>query len=678
MKVKNKKATIVRSLCFAAAVVLIIYFLPRTNEHRYIYEVNRPWTYQLLTAPFDIPVYLDSISAKAVTDSLDADFVPVFRRNSELESTTIQQFAQNLNGASHLDITSAERNKVIDLVRKVYDDGIVDQQTYSAIASGKLPTVKFVHDNVAVSAPTTGYRSDRAAYAYIDSVFSGERFHEALSQVKLQEALVPTIGVDSVETERMHTELLRKAMAPRGVIQQGERIIDEGDVVTLQLYTVLQTYEELLREKNAGAESERYYPIAGQALFLIIMFGLLYVYLALFRPDYYRNTRKLTFIMLVITVMTLFAFALNATFDSGLYVYPATMVPIMILIFMDSRTALFCHLVTVLIVALVCLGPFEFIFLQVVAGTVAIESIKELTRRSQLIRAAFFIFLAYCLAYVAMRLVQLGSLSKIQVDVFGYFAMNAIIISFAYVLVFMLEKAFGFTSKVTLVELSDINNPLLRKLSEECPGTFQHSMAVSNLASSAASRIGANVQLVRTGALYHDIGKTANPAFFTENQHGVNPHDALDPRQSARIIIGHITEGMKMADKAKLPDVIKKFITEHHGRGTARYFYTSYCNAHPDEEVDVAAFQYPGPNPTSRETSLLMMADAVEASSRSLKDHTPEAITALVNRIIDTQIAEGLHQDSPLSFRDVKIIKESFINRLRTMYHSRIQYPDKK
>ncbi len=231
---------------------------------------------------------------------------------------------------------------------------------------------------------------------------------------------------------------------------------------------------------------------------------------------------------------------------------------------------------------------------------------------------------------------------------------------------------------MTLVALSHNNNKLPRARSEECPGTFQHSMAVSNLASAAASRIGANVQLVRTGALYHDIGKIDNPAFFTENQHGVNPHDALDPIQSARIVTNHVTDGLRRADKAKLPQVIRDFITEHHGRGTARYFYTTYCNQHPDEEVDIRQFQYPGPNPRSRETSILMMADAIEASSRSLKDHTPEAISALVNRIIDTQIAEGLHNDSPLSFRDIRDIKDVFISRLRTMYHSRISYPDAK
>ena len=273
---------------------------------------------------------------------------------------------------------------------------------------------------------------------------------------------------------------------------------------------------------------------------------------------------------------------------------------------------------------------------------------------------------------------QTGTLNKMEGRTFGCFGINAILISFSYVLMFLVERVFGYTSRVTLVELSDTNSPLLRELSEECPGTFNHSMAVSNLASAAAQAIGANVQMVRTGALYHDIGKIKNPAFFTENQHGINPHDSLDPIQSSRVVTGHVRDGLAMAEKAKLPEKIREFITEHHGAGKARYFYNTYCNLHPGEEVDPAPFTYPGPNPQSKETSLLMMADAVEAASRSLKEHTPEAISGLVNKIIDGQIAEGLHNESPISFRDVQAVKESFIQRLRTMYHSRISYPELK
>ncbi|MDE6116700.1 MAG: HDIG domain-containing protein [Duncaniella sp.] len=667
-----------RVLLFIGVVAAIVYFLPRSGENHYTYEENRPWSYALLTAPFDIPIHLDSLSAMRVKDSIDANFEPVFTRDLTLEKTIISDYTTRLNSARDLNITPAQRNLIINQIRQIYDNGIVDRDTYAKIASGHLPAVRFIHDNVAISMPTANFRSAFRAYEHLDSMLHDQNVHEALSKTRLSEMLQPNILIDSVTTQRVLDEAYQKAMAPVGVIQQGERIIDKGDIVTTRLATVLKTYEELADERGNGTLSKHYYPIAGQTLYMVILFGALYGYLFIFRRDYFDDNRTVLFLMTLIGVFTMFAFTMDATFRSGLFIVPFTMIPILVLIFLDSRTAYFCHLVEVLICAILASFSLEFIFLQFIAGVVAIDSLKDLTRRSQLIRTAALIFVAYSLCYVAMEVMQSGSLGRTEGRVFGCFAVNAILISFSYVLMFMVERIFGFTSRVTLVELSDINNPLLRELSEECPGTFNHSMAVSNLSSAAANRIGANVQLVRTGALYHDIGKIKNPAFYTENQHGVNPHDALDPIQSARIVTGHVREGIALAEKAKLPEVIRKFIREHHGAGKARYFYTTYCNAHPDEPVDESVFSYPGPNPQSKETSIIMMADAVEAASRSMTDHSPEAISALVNKIIDGQIAEGLHNDSPISFRDVQAIKEVFAQRLRTMYHSRISYPELK
>ena len=385
---------------------------------------------------------------------------------------------------------------------------------------------------------------------------------------------------------------------------------------------------------------------------------------------------NLLFILLMIGLFAVGAVFATTLFGNGNYLVPFVIIPIVILVFFDARTALFCHLVEILICASFAPYPLEFVVVEFCAGAVAIYSLKELSRRSQLLRTAFFVFLAYALSYTAVEILINGTMTMNAVRVLGYFAINAVLTSFAYILIFVVEKMFGFVSVVTLVELSDINNPLLRELSEQCPGTFQHSMAVSNLAADAVGRIGGNVQLVRTGALYHDIGKLDNPAFFTENQRGVNPHDALNPIQSAEIVINHVHDGLKRASKAKLPSVINDFITQHHGCGKAKYFYITYCQNHPNEVVDEAQFAYPGPNPTSKETSVLMMADAVEAASRSLTDHSVQSITSLVNRIINSQIEDGLHNDSPISFHDIKVIKEAFVNRVSTIYHSRVVYPD--
>lgn len=667
-----------RILLFIAVVSVTVYFLPRSAENHYTFEEGRPWSYALLTAPFDIPIHLDSLSAAKVKDSIDTHFEPVFTRDLTAEKTIISDYTTRLNATKDLDITPAQRNQIIKEIRKVYENGIVDRDTYAKISSGKLPTVRFIHDNVAISIPTANYLSAFRAYEHLDSVLKDPNVRQAISATKLSQVLHPNILVDTVTSRRLLNESYQKAMAPVGVIQQGERIIDKGDIVTSRLATVLHTYEKIANERGNSAISQHYYPIAGQTLYMLILYGMLFAYLYIFRRDYFEDDRTVVFIITLIGLFTFFAFAMQAGFSTGFYITPFTIVPILVLIFLDSRTAYFCHVILVLICSIVASFALEFIFMQFIAGVVAIDSLKDLSRRSQLIRTAALIFLAYTLSYVAIEVMQAGSLARTEGRIFGCFAINAILISFSYVLMFLLERVYGFTSRVTLVELSDINNPLLRELSEECPGTFNHSMAVSNLASAAASRIGANVQLVRTGALYHDIGKIKNPAFYTENQHGVNPHDALDPIQSARIVTGHVNEGLALAEKAKLPKVIRNFISEHHGAGKARYFYTTYCNAHPDEEVDPANFTYPGPNPQSKETSLLMMADSVEAASRSMTDHSPEAISALINKIIDSQIAEGLHNESPISFRDVSTIKEVFAQRLRTMYHSRISYPELK
>ena len=671
MKFPSKK-TIIRSLMFIISVGIILYFLPRKNERQYLYEVNRPWSYSLLTAPFDIPIQLDSIRVQEVKDSINNVFIPVYKRNNDDSKAAIDAYSLALNANQSVSIY--EKAKLINALKEIYNNGIVDLNTYNAITSGKLSRMRFIDGNRIINKSTNNLLSARKAYTTIDSLLKSESLNTSIAATELSKFLAPNISYDSIESNRLYQDICQKAMAPIGIIQNGERIIDRGEKVTPQLYTILQTYEQMLQERKAN-KHQQIYPVLGQLLFVIILLSALFYYLYFMRNELFANTRAMLFIMLMVVGFVVFSVAMKNTFANGLYLVPFTIIAIMMVVFFDSRTALFCLIIETMLCSSIANVAFEFIFVQFIAGVTAIYSLKELTRRSQLIQTAFLVFTAYSLSYIAVEVISSGTISGIDLRIFGIFAINSVLISFAYILIFVFEKLFGFTSIVTLVELSDINNPLLRELSEECPGTFQHSLSVSNLAYEAAHRIGANAQLVRAGALYHDIGKITNPAFFTENQHGVNPHDALNPLQSARIVIAHVTDGLKRAEKAKLPSVIKDFISEHHGCGKAKYFYNTYCNQHPDEEVDTASFIYPGPNPKSKETSILMMADTVEAASRSLPDHTPEAIENLVNRLIDSQIADGLHNDSLLSFKDVREIKESFISRLRTMYHARISYP---
>lgn len=669
--------TALRLTIFAIGTLLIVYFLPRSSENTYVYEQDRPWNYSLLTAPFDIPVYKDSLSIRAARDSVNRSFVPVYSRKPDVTERVTSDLTRALGPVTG--ISESQKRRLVSKVRDVFASGVVDETTYNNIVTGRLPQIRSAHgDNLSAPKSAADLRSPMRAYEWLKEQLPDQEYHHAIEESKLAQMLEPNVVYDDKTSERILQQEYQKVSVPVGVLQQGERIIDRGDIVSPRLFTVLRTFEQMQAERGAGGMGSRTWAWGAKFLYVVLLFGCLGGFLYFFRRRIWRDIKAVCFLVSIITLFCLLAFALGGAFTSGLYIVPLTMIPIMVLVFFDGRTALFTLLVTTLICAVTASYPLEFIFMQFVAGVVAINSLKELVRRSQLLRTAVFVFLAYSLAYLAVNVMFAGSFSAITGRIFGFCAINAVFVSFAYVLIFVVERLFGFTSLVALVELSDINHPVLRELSKECPGTFQHAMAVSNLASEAAVKLGANVQLVRAGALYHDIGKISNPAFFTENQHGVNPHDALEPEQSARIIVGHVTEGLKRAEKANLPQVIKNFISEHHGRGTARYFYITACKQHPDETVDPAPYTYPGPNPRSLETSILMMADAVEAASRSLHDYSPEAIEALVNKIIDTQIAEGLHNDSPLAFRDVQTIKDSFAQRLRTLYHSRISYPDMK
>ena len=650
-------------LVLIAAVAVCTYFMPRTARQRYAYEENRPWAYSLLTAPFDITVYRDSATVAHITDSIDASLVPIYRRDDAQPKRLVAEIEASDS------LATGVKRRLAAAVARVYAVGVVDQTTSSRIARGELPEVKYSENNVNVSRHTAQYLSQRDAYAYIDSLFArSPDEHRAFQSVRLSERLLPNIVEDREATRLYRESLIQPVVAGIGLIQKGEKIIGPAEIVTPQLYQVLKTYESMLDRRSSVDRTQRINAFAGKAVYAVLIFAMVFAFCLLYYPDSLRRVKLVLIPVLLMVVFFIFTALVARLLRNGIYCVPLAILPVIITVFFDSRTAFFVFVAEVLLCAVEATFPLEFIFVETMAGTAVIFSLKDLSRRSELLRSAIVAFLAYVVSYVGFELMMSGTLSALSWRLIGYFGINAVLISFAYILVFIVEKTFGLVSVMTLVELSDINN-------RECPGTFQHSMAVSNLATEAAHRIGANVQLVRAGALYHDIGKIDNPAFFTENQYGVNPHDTLTPAQSARIITRHVSDGLRRAERIKLPKAVRDFIAQHHGRGKAKYFYTMECRQHPDSEVDPEPFTYPGPNPQTREASILMMADAVEAASRSLTDHSPEAIRSLVDRLIDGQVADGLHSDSPLSFRDIKEVKEVFTSRLRSMYHARVQYP---
>ena len=650
------------------AAVLIVYFYPHPESTHYNYEEGRPWNYAKLIAPFDIPIHPDSNTIRAARDSLTARFVPVYQLNQLLGDTVVRDLPKS-PGNNY-------RDRVARQLRNIYATGVVDAATREQIEKGELPKVRILDKNVLSEMSTSGFISPRDIYARLDSTVTDPGLRQYISAARLAEILRPNIVYDEAESRRHFDYDYLTLTADRGVIQQGQTIIDKGAIVSPQDFTNLMTYEAMLKDSVTKDSKSDWLMLLGQFVYVVMLLVILCVYVYIYCRAIYTNLKAFLFIISVVTFFFLMAVALNTFIPSGIYIVPMTIVPILVLVFFDGRTALFVSTVTTMICAGITSFPLEFIFLQISAAAAAVYSLKQLRQRSELLRTACFVAAAYLLSYVALELLMNGTFEGFSIRMVIYLGVNSLLTSMAYVLMFVVERLFGFVSVVTLVELADVNTPLLRRLSDECPGTFQHSMAVSNLASEAAKRIGANEQLVRAGALYHDVGKLVNPAFFTENQHGVNPHDALTPVQSARIVINHVNDGLRLADKAGLPSVIKNFITEHHGKGMAKYFYITECKAHPDEAVDPAPFTYPGPMPQSRETTVLMMADAVEAASRSLKEHTPEAIRALVNKIIDGQIADGLYNESAIEFKDVPVIKDVFVKRLMTIYHSRVTYPD--
>lgn len=656
-------------LIAVVAAIVIVWFYPHPETSRYNYEEGRPWNYAQLIAPFDIPVHPDSMTLQRARDTLDAHFIPIYELN-QLKADSIVRALPASPGNNYA-------SRVGSAIRRLYADGVVDADTREEIKSGKLKKVRILEKNVLSEMSATDFLSPREVYTELDSQFrKDEELHHYFTAINLPELLEPNFTLDETESKRHYEYDYLTLTADRGLILQGQSIIDKGAIVTPQDYTNLRTYETMLAERNTGTSTSDILLLLGQFLYVALLLSSLMCYFYYFVPEVFKRRQAMVFILSMVTIFFLLATGLNQFVQGGIYIVPMMIVPILTLVFFDGRTAIMTSLTCTLICAGITTFALEFIFLQFCATGAAVYSLRDLSRRAQLLRTSIVVVLAYIASYLALELLMNGSVEGFSMRMIVFLAINAALTSMSYILMFAAERIFGFVSTVTLVELADINNPLLMKLSDECPGTFQHSIAVSNLASDAAQRIGANVQLVRAGALYHDIGKLSNPAFFTENQHGVNPHDALPAERSAAIIINHVADGLKMADKAGLPEVIRDFIREHHGAGLAKYFYYNACKAAPEgTTVDPAPYRYPGPNPRSVETSVLMMADSVEAASRSLTDHSQASITALVNKIIDGQIADGLHNESPIAFRDIDIIKKAFVKRLMTIYHSRVAYP---
>jgi len=671
---KKKSFNIHGSIYFIIVVLLILFFFPHEGKFRYSFVEGRPWQYGLLIAPFDFPINKAEAEIKREQDSIQAQSFPYFKRNEDVARRQIQSFNENFKQNNF----SQAKKYLDDKLEKIYNTGIISANDSKFLQDNRFATIMVFRDNLAEPHTLKELYTIRSAYSFIMNNCPAGISLEELHKFNTDNYLHENLEFDEAMTEKVKQELLRKISPSNGMVQAGEKIVDRGVIVDGITYNKLRSLKIKYDEKS-GTLSRQIGLWIGTFIIIGGLIACYFFYFSFFRKRIYAKKKDVVFSLLMLTLFTLLT-EISVKYDLfNVYIIPYAIIPIVVRTFFDSRTAQTTHLVTILICSLLIPLSFEFVLMQLIVCWVALYVLKDLSKRSELMKCALFIFAAYILVYLGLMLFQEGNLLKISERMLLYFGINFLFVLFTYPFIYILEKVFGYISNVTLVELSDINSTVLKQLSESCPGTFQHSLQVSMLGVAAATKVDANPQLIRTGALYHDLGKMKNPNFFIENKiEGYNPHENLSLEESARIITDHVPEGVKIAEKHDIPQAIVKFIKTHHGRGKAKYFYNSFRNQFPEAEIDEEVFSYSGDNPDTKETAILMMADSIEAASRSLSEYTEESIRNLINKIIDMQIADGLLSEAPLTFKNITDIKNVFVERLVSVYHSRIVYPELK
>ena len=655
---------------------IIVWLMPRNSTTNFKIERGKPWVYTELSAPFDFPIYKSDDVVKAERDSMMRQYEPYFIMNSEIAGKHIRQFYKDYNKGIP-GLTDDYLSIVANRLRELYGKGIMNNTDFTRLHQDSSRMIRIINGKDAASAAVSDLYSVASAYEQIFQDESLAKHKDILQKCNLNDYISSNLTYDKERSEASLNELRNSIALASGIVQRGQKIVDRGDIVDKKTYNILMSYKKETERREEGKKGLSLV-IVGQVLYVMILIACFTIYLTLFRKDYFEKARSTAMLYSLIVLFTVIASLMVEHSVLHVYIVPFAMVPIFIRVFMDSRTAFMAHFTMITICACILQHPLEFICVETVAGLTAIFSLRELSSRSQLFWTAVFVTFASALANLSLEWIRNSDILKLSLSEYNYIVINGILLFCSYPLLYLIEKTFGFTSNITLIELSDMNKTLLRKMSEVAPGTFQHSIQVGNLAAEIANKIGAKSQLVRTGALYHDIGKMMNPVYFTENQSGVNPHEKLGAIDSAQMIISHVTEGVKLAEKYNLPNTIRDFISTHHGLGKTKFFYIQYKNTHPNEDVDELLFTYPGPNPFTKEQAILMMADTVEAASRSLPDYTEKTIRELVNKLIDAQVAEGYFKDCPITFRDIAYAKTVLIEKLKTIYHTRLSYPELK
>ncbi len=692
IRLSNQHENIFKYVVVLTAIVMIVVALPKETQFNYSYQKGKPWAYENLMAPFDFAINKTEEELNTERAEVMQNAHPFYKFNKNLseekkysfnnELTEVWEKKYGYGTRSKKETDQLEKLKNLQfeigsrILQMTYDQGIIliNEQSPLNNPDGMITLVK---DNIAEEKNLKSFFTIQSAFQYIsDELDKISQADKTLLSPLLENALSHNIIYDDQATRQWTKQLIDKISLNLGLVQKDEVVILKGEVVDDPKYQKLESLKSEMKNQEFTGSS-RWMMFLGHFILVSLAMSMLMIFLYLFRREVYDDNSRivlLMLLMLLITYMFLWARKINL-FD--MYLVPVCILPIIVRAFYDTRTALFTHIVTLLIIGFEAPSGFEFMFIQTIAGMVAIFSIVSMSRRVQFFISVLMIFLSYAISFIGVTILHEANFRTIDWMNLKWFLGNSVITLFAFPLIFIFEKAFGFLSDVSLMELADSNSKVLRELSLKAPGTFQHSLQVSNLAEAAIFKIGGNPLLVRAGAMYHDIGKMDMAVYFIENQNSrINPHDDLSFEESARIIKSHVIQGVEKAKKNNIPDQIIDFIRTHHGTSLLQYFYHSYLKNFPEKVPDEDIFRYPGPLPFSKETAVLMMADSVEAASRSLKHADPESINNLVDSIIEHQIEQNQFVNSPITLKDISEIKKIFKKMLGSMYHARIEYPE--
>ncbi len=702
--IRNYSTIIYKVILFLVSIAIIVYLFPKEGKFRYEFQKGKPWLHEDLIAPMDFAILKSDIEIEQQKESILKDFYPYFQFDDKAQTLQFKQFNNHFEDVWKKNIEdflsqfsdSSEEKTNFDSIKnsyllfykslldKIYVKGIVSHDEIKEL--NEKSRLVLVIANHAEEVKVSEVFTPKLAYEYSKDEI--EKFAEQnsdtlvepklLNQININEFIHPNFSYDEETSNKIKANLTENISVTYGMVQSGERIISKGEVVHDDAYKILESLKKEF-ESSLGNSSNYYLIIFGQIILIFSTIFILFLFLFNFRKEILYDWHKTFFILLIIILIISLAVLIIKIENISIYIVPFAILPIILRTFYDARLALFIHIISILLIGFLAPNGFEFVFLQFSTGVVAIFTLANNYKRGQLFLSALVVFIAYSVLYLGFAIIQEGNFSAINVYNFAWFAINSLLLLSSYPLIYIFEKLFGFISEQSLMELSDTNSPLLRKLAEDAPGTFQHSIQVANLAEAAIRKIGGNSLLARTGALYHDIGKTQNPQFFIENQTSdINPHKEKSFEESAMIIISHVTEGVRIAKKHRLPAQIIDFIETHHGNSTVQYFYRSFINDNPEEDIDISKFSYPGPIPMSKETVVVMMADSIEAASRSLKKVSEKNLIELIDNIINYQLKEGQYEDADVTFKDISTIKEIFLSKLKNIYHARIEYPKLK